>query len=640
MGKRPGNRTRVLLAIVGSLSLLLGLAGLSRALSELSARTPLLVAQIALGVGLVMASLLLGMVLLARTGSSDAAKVAEANAERDHQAALRTEAEQALRDVQATLESRVQERTAALQRANEELDQALQVARAVTSVARCLLWYSHIEQGEDGIVHWDTQFLDEEAAKRVLPVVVPPGRSYLYAAYDSRIYEDRAQFQALANEALLKNEGFRAEFRCRMEDGSLRWFSEDVFIESRGEGRWWAVGVALDITDLKRLEDQLLQAQKLESVGRLAGGIAHDFNNLLTAILGFAELAQDECALDTQGQAYLGNIRQAAERATNLTRQLLAFARRQIIEPKVLNLNALILELDTLLRRLIGEHIELVFLPDENLHCVKVDAGQLEQILVNLVVNARDAMPDGGKITIETQNTLLDAEYAQQHTGVIPGEYVLLAVSDTGAGMDEAIRLHIFEPFFTTKEKGRGTGLGLATVYGIVKQAGGHIWLYSEPGEGATFKIYLPRTQVSAGAASSAPQPSGQRGGSETILLVEDEPAVRMLAVHALRGRGYTVLEARNGEEALRIVKGREHAIALLITDVVMPQMSGKELAERLQGICPTLKVLFASGYTENTIVHHGVLEPDIAFLSKPFTPSALAQKVRAMFDQSESASG
>lgn len=391
-----------------------------------------------------------------------------------------------------------------------------------------------------------------------------------------------------------------------------------------------------DIRPRKRLEDQLLQAQKLESVGRLAGGVAHDFNNLLTVILGNAALAQEEGSLPSPLEEYLRNITQAVEKAAALTQQLLAFARRQVIEPRCVNLNDVILSLDKMLRRLITESIELVMLPAEHLNTVKVDPSQFAQILVNLVVNARDAMPQGGKITIETYNTTLDEDYSRHHDGVTPGEYVVFTISDTGGGMDEAIRLHIFEPFFTTKEKGRGTGLGLSTVYGIVKQAGGHIWLYSEVGEGTTFKIYLPRTSAVPETLGEADVDVEPGGGSETILLVEDEPNVRAFALQALQRRGYTVLEAMNGEEALRLVSGREEEIALLITDVVMPRMSGKELADRLQGLHPGLKVLYVSGYTENTIVHHGVLEAGIVFLSKPFTPSMLARRVRELLDDAE----
>ncbi len=396
------------------------------------------------------------------------------------------------------------------------------------------------------------------------------------------------------------------------------------------------LGVVLvfhDVTERKRLETQLLQAQKLESVGRLAGGIAHDFNNLLTAILGHTEMAEEEFDADCAVHVHLCGIRQAGERAADLTRQLLAFARRQVIEPKVIDLNALILSLDTLLRRLIGENIEIVFLLASGLNAVKVDTGQFTQILVNLVINARDAMLDGGKITIETSNATLDADYAHQHDGVEPGEYVLLAISDTGTGIEEAIRLHIFEPFFTTKEKGRGTGLGLATVYGIVKQAGGHIWLYSEPGKGTTFKIYLPRSLETSQALATPEVFRVLPGGTETLLLVEDEPAVRALAASALRGRGYTVLEAANGAEALRTAQDHAEEVALLITDVVMPLLGGKELADRLQATRPDMKVLYVSGYTENTVVHHGVLEPGISFLSKPFTPASLARKVRDILD-------
>ncbi|HZP85155.1 MAG TPA: PAS domain S-box protein [Chthonomonadaceae bacterium] len=396
------------------------------------------------------------------------------------------------------------------------------------------------------------------------------------------------------------------------------------------------VGTGEDITERKRLEEQLFQARKMESVGRLAGGVAHDFNNLLTAILGYTELLEAELPDESRLTNYLHNIRVAGERAAGLTSQLLAFARRQVIEPKLVNLNTLILNLEALLQRLIGEHIQLVMQPAPDLHSVCVDPNQFEQILINLVVNARDAIPiEGGRITVETSNVTLDTEYANQHEGVTPGEYVMLAVSDTGSGMEEGIRLHIFEPFFTTKEKGRGTGLGLATVYGIVKQAGGHIWLYSEVGTGTTFKIYLPRASEPAEAMVPADSSPAPVYGTETVLVVEDEIAVRTLTTEALRGLGYHVLEAANGTAALQISEEYTGEIALLITDVVMPQMSGKELAERLLSARPTLKVLYVSGYTENTIVHHGVLEPGIAFLPKPFTLSALSLKVREVLNTS-----
>lgn len=468
---------------------------------------------------------------------------------------------------------------------------------------------------------WSEEEAQEQDCRKVFQIVNESSRLETESTVD-KVLRDRVISNLASHTVLIARNGVEHP----IED------SGSPIVDKEGK----LIGVVVifrDVTERRRTEAQLLQAQKLESVGRLAGGVAHDFNNLLTAIMGYAELAQEECDLDPKGKEYLANIYQAAERAANLTRQLLAFARQQVIEPRTVNLNDLVLGLDKMLRRLIGEHIELVMLPEEDLHLVKVDPGQFEQILVNLVVNARDAMPDGGKISIETDNIVLDEEYIRLHEGVAPGEYAMLAVSDTGTGIEEGIRLHIFEPFFTTKEKGRGTGLGLATVYGIVKQAGGHVWLYSEPGEGTTFKIYLPRTLETVAAEAVSPNSPAQAGGCETVLLVEDEPLVRTLAAQTLQSRGYTVVEASNGEEALRVVKGREQEIALLITDVIMPQMSGKELAERLLSINPRLKILYASGYTADTIVHHGVLEVGLSFLSKPFTPSALAQRVREMLD-------
>ncbi len=384
----------------------------------------------------------------------------------------------------------------------------------------------------------------------------------------------------------------------------------------------------------KRLEAQLLQAQKMETVGRLAGGVAHDFNNLLTVILGYTEIATETITANEEATECLEAVTQAANRAANLTRQLLAFARQQVIEPKVINLNDLILDLEKMLRRLIGEDIELMTLPFPELGLVKADPGQIEQVLVNLAVNARDAMPEGGKLTIETANVRLDEEYARQHMEVIPGEYILLAVSDTGCGMEENVQAHIFEPFFTTKELGKGTGLGLATCYGIVKQSGGSIWVYSELEHGTTFKIHLPRVAKEADAS-----PREIVGvlphGTETILLVEDELLVRSIAVQALHTQKYNVLEAENGIEALRVAGEYGGEIHLLVTDVVMPQMGGRVLAEQIRTSHPTIKVLFTSGYTDNAILYHDVLDPGIAFLQKPFTPGALARKVREILDSS-----
>jgi len=376
----------------------------------------------------------------------------------------------------------------------------------------------------------------------------------------------------------------------------------------------------------RRLEQQLLQAQKLESIGRLVGGIAHDFNNLLTVIYGHVDLI--EIGLEDAPVAKnLQHIREAAERAASLTRQLLTFARRQAIQPEVVNLNEVVLGIATLLRRLIREDIELSIVPSAEAALVKIDIGQMEQVLVNLAVNARDAMPHGGKLSIEVAPITLDEEYIH-HLGILPGEYVMLAVSDTGIGMDATIQEHVFEPFFTTKEPGKGTGLGLATCYGIVKQSGGHIGLYSEPGRGTTFKIYLPRIKETVTSASLPEHAPFLPGGKETILLVEDDTLVRGSSVQALRMLGYTVLEAANGTEALRATQSSPYPVELLITDMVMPQMSGRELAQKMRVFFPSLRVLFISGY-DDTAERLGWRGVGAFFLQKPFSPTTLARKVR-----------
>jgi two-component system, cell cycle sensor histidine kinase and response regulator CckA len=384
-----------------------------------------------------------------------------------------------------------------------------------------------------------------------------------------------------------------------------------------------------DLTDARRLEEQLLQAQKMESVGRLAGGIAHDFNNLLTAIAGYAELARDRAAVPIEVMDDLRQISRAAERAAELTGQLLAFSRRQVMQPVALQLGPVLDELAPMLGRLLGEDIRLVVTVDPRLGHVRADPGQLMQVIVNLAVNARDAMPDGGMLTLEAANVELDAEYALGHAEVDPGPYVVLSVSDTGEGMDEATRARLFEPFFTTKELGKGTGLGLATVYGIVKQSGGHIWVYSEPGRGSVFKVYLARVEADSGERLvQTPEKPRRTEGSESILVVEDDEAVRAFVRAVLEGQGYRVLVAASPDEAISLVARREEPIHLLLTDVVMPGMNGVDLARRIEEIVPGLKVLFVSGYTENTIVHHGVLDPGVSFLAKPFSPGALAERV------------
>ncbi len=391
--------------------------------------------------------------------------------------------------------------------------------------------------------------------------------------------------------------------------------------------------LSAEITERKQLEAQLLQSQKMEAVGRLAGGIAHDFNNLLTVIKGYSELLVEEVGGDGRLRRAAEEIDKAADRAALLTRQLLAFSRRQVLEPEVLDLNDVVANMDKMLRRLIGEDIDLVSVRRPGLGRVKADPGQIEQVIMNLAVNARDAMPQGGKLTLETANVELDEVYARNHVAITPGSYVMLAVSDTGCGMDAETQARIFEPFFTTKELGKGTGLGLATVYGIVKQSGGYIWVYSEPGQGTTFKVYLPRLEEAVETAQPEREIVRPARGSETVLLVEDEENVRQLVRQTLEKNGYTVLEARAGAEATQLSAQHPGPIHLMLTDVVMPKMSGRELAERLALLRPGIKVLYMSGYTDNAIVHHGVLDPGTAFLQKPFTAADLGQKVREVLD-------
>jgi nitrogen-specific signal transduction histidine kinase len=396
-----------------------------------------------------------------------------------------------------------------------------------------------------------------------------------------------------------------------------------------------------DITERKRaeekmvsLQEQLRQSQKMEAVGRLAGGIAHDFNNLLTVIHGHCEISLLQLQGNNPLREDIVEIKKAADRAANLTRQLLAFSRRQIMEMKVIDLNALVRELEKMVRRVMGEDIELVTVLDQSLGKIKMDPGQMEQVILNLVINARDAMPSGGKFILETTNVHLDEEYARTHMSVEPGHFVMLSVTDTGSGMSPQVKERLFEPFFTTKEKGKGTGLGLSTVYGIMKQSGGNIWVYSEPGRGTNFRIYMPRVDLEADSLSHRDDTVSMLYGNETILLAEDEPSVRGLAARVLRNQGYKILEAVNGSEALQIANKHKEQIHLLLTDIVMPQIGGKELYDQLKPLRPNLKVLFTSGYTENAIVHQGELPPGVAFLQKPFSPIFLTHKVREILDQ------
>ena len=424
----------------------------------------------------------------------------------------------------------------------------------------------------------------------------------------------------------------RYEFQGVRRDGTLIWVETLMSVTS------WRHGTALlatfvDVTERKRLEDHLRQSQKMEAIGRLAGGVAHDFNNLLTVISGRAQIELLRPELSGPSRRNIDLIAEAASRASTLTKQLLAFSRKQVLQPRVLDVDIVVARMEPLLRRLIGEDIDLVTATEPGLGRVRADPGQLEQVVLNLAVNARDAMPRGGRLTVETANAELDEAYARQQADVHPGPYVILAVSDTGVGMDAETRAHLFEPFFTTKGVGEGTGLGLATVYGIVKQSGGHITAYSEVGRGTTIKIYLPRVDAASEVRGAEPEPVVLRRGSETVLLVEDDEAVRELTREVLEMQGYTVLAVADAGEAPGVLERSSRPIHLLVTDVVMPRLSGRELTERLRSLRPGLRVLYISGYADTAVVHHGVLDPGTPFLQKPFTPDALLRSVRKVLD-------
>ncbi len=447
------------------------------------------------------------------------------------------------------------------------------------------------------------------------------------------------------NQVFARNEPLEVTEITSTPAGDQREWLTLKFPFSDSEGRRFVGSVSIDVTERRRLEDQLRKAQKMEAIGRLAGGLAHDFNNLLTVINGYSQLMlenlEESTARQDPGAAAarsategpLREILRSGERAAELTRQLLAFSRQQPISPVILDMNGVVQGVERMLRRLIGENIDLRAVLGRNLFQVRADPAQMEQVLVNLAVNARDAMPNGGSLTIETANVALDELYSLAHPLVTPGDYLLVAVSDTGVGMDRATQAHIFEPFFTTKEQGKGTGLGLATVYGIVKQSGGFIWLYSEPGRGATFKIYLPRAEGDSAPRTAALDQSELRHGTETILLVEDDGGVRELASQVLKSGGYHLLVAADPEEAVRIFEPYPETIHLLLTDVVMPKASGRDLAGRLLFSRPEMKVLFMSGYTEGSIVHQGVIDEGAHLLQKPFSPDRLLRTVHTLLD-------
>jgi PAS domain S-box-containing protein len=459
-----------------------------------------------------------------------------------------------------------------------------------------------------------------ELTGRNLSTLYADGQHWFELADHLRMQED---FQGLVAEWKRKDGSVTA---VRVSGRAIRDESQNVTFELFTE----------DVTERRALEQQLRQSQKMEAIGRLAGGIAHDFNNLLMVISGYSEFLLDRLGPDPALRGPAKEISGAAERATSLTRQLLAFSRKQMLTPKVLDLNGVVTENLKMLTRLIGEDIDLVMIPGADLRPVKADPGQIEQVILNLAVNARDAMPHGGRLTIETANVTLDEAYARLHSPVQPGDYTMLVITDTGVGMDTETQSHIFEPFFTTKGT-KGTGLGLSTVYGIVKQSGGYIWVYSEPGKGTSFKVYLPHATadevpVVEQAATVAPAPAEAPG--ETILVVEDEVNLRRLTRQFLENQGYQVLEAADGAAAVQICVAHQGTIHLLLTDVIMPGMNGRELAHRVSEIRPNIKVMYMSGYTENAIGHNGTLDAGITLLQKPFTLHALKAKVREVLDK------
>ncbi len=431
-----------------------------------------------------------------------------------------------------------------------------------------------------------------------------------------------------------RRDQYTVEKRYIRKDGATVWGNLTVSLVLDSVGRpAHAIGMLEDITERKLLAQQLVQSQRLEAIGQLAGGIAHDFNNLLTVVRGYAQCVQESLGTEHPSWEDVDQIRQAGERAATLTRQLLVFSRKKILEPRALNLNEVVRSLDTLLGRLIGENIVLTMDLEPDLCCVQADRGQIEQVIMNLVINASDAMPNGGKLTIETANVNLDGRYAEKHMGVTPGAYGVVAVSDTGVGIDKKTQARIFEPFFTTKAKGRGTGLGLSTVYGIVKQSAGNVWVYSEPGKGTTLKVYLPQVDAAAEPLSSADMPVTSARGSETVLVVEDDALFREFASRALTDYGYTVLAADHPDAALTLSEQHDAVIHLVLSDVVLPGMTGRELVERLTEARPEMNFLYMSGYPARAVVQQGELPPGTPFIAKPFSANALARKVRHVLE-------
>ncbi len=511
----------------------------------------------------------------------------------------------------------------------KELRESEQRFRALASSAQ-LVWSSDA----DGFIQKPDSSLDREAISKL-------SESEYYWWLELVHPEEREFTLEKWKESVKTREIYEIENRIADEDNGYRYYyirAVPVFNED-GSVREW-VGMNLDITERKLAEEslhkseaKLIQAQKLESVGRLAGGIAHDFNNMLTAINGYSDLALRKLPPNDPLRHYIEEIKKSGERSASLTQQLLAFSRKQVLKPRIIDINNIIHETHSMLSRLIGEDIQFESNLAPDIKRIKVDVGQLSQVIMNLIVNARDAMPDGGKLTIETANVVFDEQFSEFHFEAKTGRYVMLAVSDTGIGMSKEVQKNIFEPFYTTKEVSKGTGLGLSTVYGIVKQSGGYIWVYSEPGEGAIFKIYFPQVEDDVKPVAEREPSASFHPGSETVLLAEDEDMVRNLCRQVLESCGYRVIEAQNGIEALELFKENSAKIDILMTDIVMPKMGGKELAENLRKLSPDLPILFMSGYPDDAVVRHGIIDADMNYLQKPFTFNALTQKVRELLD-------
>jgi two-component system cell cycle sensor histidine kinase/response regulator CckA len=537
----------------------------------------------------------------------------------DKQVALILAAHAAVAYENARLIDDLQHQTTAMRRSEERKQFALGVARM-------------------GV--WELDLIDNEMtwSETMAPVfgLTPEQAPTSKEAFFALIHPaDRQAVEDSLAEALREGTNHELEFRAIWPDGRERWVAGQAQLLRDLDGKpVRLLGVGMDINERKSLEAQFRQAQKMEAVGQLAGGIAHDFNNLLTAIIGYSNFVLDSLEPEDSRRSDIEEVLKAGERAAALTNQLLAFSRKQVLQPTTVDLNALVSGMRQMLSRTLGERVNLVTTLAPDLGAVRADPGQLEQVLMNLVVNARDAMPSGGRLSVETANVELDESYAMKHTSVRPGHFVMLAVSDSGIGMDEETKRRLFEPFFTTKPRGQGTGLGLATVYGIVKQSGGYIWVYSEPGKGATFKVYLPRTDRDENVRIDVASNGAIAAGTETVLVVEDEQAVRFLMRVVLERAGYKVFDATNPAQAESLFEENVNRYDLLVTDVTMPGSSGPELFERLTRRRPDLKVLYVSGYTDDTIVHQGQLLPGVEFLQKPFTADALNRKVREVLDR------